>query len=360
MRLNPFSTHASQPSASITLKTFDKRRLNVERTALTQALHALLEGLPQSYNGRENIKRLCQTIQAATPHLRLVWVGFREGDAEWVEPYAADGDGVRECQDWRLPGACFDLAGSYSPASPEKNGSQNDPSPLFAPWRHNSAACSANGALAIPLRTEKAEQRGMMVFYADSQDYFSQLGVESFQAFCHICEIIWKQSDLMQMLAQKAQLDALTGVMNRRKTMYVLERAIEHSEMTDEPLSVLICRIDGFGELNDLYGWAAADAILSAFAKEASAQMRPQDKAGRWTGVEFLYVLPRADAEEAAALAKRLQDYFLVHPINVKNWSIRLALVVGVATYSKQNVGLDDFVQHASQSMTSATHPATL
>jgi len=81
--------------------------------------------------------------------------------------------------------------------------------------------------------------------------------------------------------------------------------------------------------------------------------MRPQDKGGRWTGIEFLYVLPDADAKQAESIARNLQEYFLVHPINVKNWSIRLALTVGVAAYSKQCTGPDDLIQQANQNMLS-------
>jgi len=191
----------------------------------------------------------------------------------------------------------------------------------------------------------------MIVFYADSKDYFAHVDVSLFQAYCHVAEIIWKQSNLMNMLTQKAQQDPLTGLMNRRHTVQTLEKQMAHAERTDEPLSILICRIKDFNKLNDVYGWLASDAILAAFSKDVNLQLRPQDAGGRWTGIEFLYILPGANAEQAQDLAKGLQDYFLGHPVTVKNWSIRLALTVGIATYSKQIIGVDDFILHANQSM---------
>lgn len=326
-----------------------------EHAALTVALYALLDTLPQSYSGRENIKLLCDAILDATPHMRFVWVGFCEGDLDMVEPYAAAGSCSRESTDWRLPSGCFDYSGPYSQAFRAAIDTSSDLSPLFMPWRQNRNACSVDCALAIPLRSEKRGLRGMIVFYADSMDYFTHIGVPVFQAFCHVAEIIWKQSNLMHMLTQKAQQDPLTGLMNRRHTMHVLEKQISHAEKADEALSILICRLEGFNKLNDLYGWAAADAILAAFSKEASTQMRPEDKGGRWTGIEFLYILPHTNAEEAGSLAKGLREYFLVNPVSVKNWSIRLALTTGVATYSKLIIGLDDLILHANQSMLSTT-----
>lgn len=354
MRFNIFSSLQRSPASSAK-PVFDYSTVEIERARLTGALHALLETLPQSYSGRENIKLLCHEILGATSHLRFVWVGFFEGDSTRINPYAAAGDCAAESADWRLASNCFDSVGPYSQAIPETGRSAADFDALFEPWRANPDGCSASCALAIPLRSEKRALRGMIVFYADSFDYFAHMGVPIFQAFCNVAEIIWKQSNLMHLVTQKTQQDPLTGLMNRRHIMLELEREIARAEQAEQPLSILICRVEGFNKLNALYGWIASDAILAVFSKEAVEQMRPQDIGGRWTGVEFLFILPGTDAQAAVSLAHRLRDHFLANPVNVKNWSIRLALTVGIATYSKHIIGLDDLILHAIQDMASAS-----
>jgi diguanylate cyclase (GGDEF)-like protein len=353
MRFNIFSSRQPSPASS-EKPVFDYGSVEIERTRLTDALHALLETLPQSYSGRENIKLLCQEILGATSHLRFVWVGFCEGDSALVNPYAAAGDCTVESADWRLGSDCFDAVGPYSQAIPEAGRSVADFNSLFEPWRTNPDNCSAGCALAIPLRSEKRALRGMIVFYADSFDYFAHMGVPIFQAFCNVAEIIWKQSNLMHLVTQKSQQDPLTGLMNRRHIMLELEKEIARAEQAEQPLSILICRVEGFNKLNALYGWIASDAILAAFSKEAVEQMRPQDIGGRWTGVEFLFILPGTAAQATALLARRLREHFLANQVNVKNWSVRLALTVGTATYSKHIIGLDDLMLHAIQDMASA------
>jgi diguanylate cyclase (GGDEF)-like protein len=350
MRFNLFSS--PQPEDNTAERPmFNPREADAERAALTLALHSMLGTLPESYSGRENIRLLCDEILGASSHLRFVWFGFCKADSSNVEPFAAAGDCAEECSDWNLPSNCFDVAGPASQAFPDDIQAPPALNGLFAPWRENVHGCSVSSALSIPLRAEKRSLRGMMVFYADTKDYFSQMDVSLFQAFCHVAEIIWKQSNLMHMLTQKTQQDPLTGLMNRRQTVQTLEKQMAHAERTDEPLSILICRIKDFNKLNDVYGWLASDAILAAFAKDVGLQLRPQDPGGRWTGIEFLYILPQINAEQALATAKAIQEYFLVHPVTVKNWSIRLALTIGVATYSKQIIGVDDFILHANQSM---------
>jgi diguanylate cyclase (GGDEF)-like protein len=352
MRFNLFSSREPVADAPDAGPGFEH---NTERECLTVALHSLLETLPQSYSGRENIKLLCHAIISATPHLRFVWVGFCEGQLDVVPPYASAGDCGVECEDWDLPKRAFDPVGPYSQCFPRNVENADDLAPLYMPWRDNWNSPSVGCALAIPLRSEKRGLRGLIVFYADKREYFQHLGVPLFQAFCHVAEIIWKQSNLMHMLTQRAQQDPLTGLMNRRQTMQTLDQAISSAERTKTPLSILICRVEGFNRINDLYGWSASDAILAAFCKETVAQMRSHHKGGRWTGTEFLFILPRTGADEADLLAKRLREYFLVHPISVESWTVRLALSVGFSTYSEDIIGGDDFIKHASQSMSVAT-----
>jgi diguanylate cyclase (GGDEF)-like protein len=355
MKFNLFSSREAAPVATAADAGLGVPGHDIERECLTVALHSLLETLPQSYSGRENIKLLCHAIVSATSHLRFVWVGFCEGDAERISPYASAGEAALECNDWQLSRKCFDPVGPYSQKFPQGAMATAEAESLYAPWREGTETSSVRCALAIPLRSEKRATRGLVVFYADAQNYFRQLGVPMFQAFCHVAEIIWKQSNLMHMLTQKAQQDPLTGLMNRRQTMQTLDQAILHAEHSQAPLSVLICRIEGFNKINDLYGWSASDAILAAFCKETVAQMRVHHKGGRWTGTEFLFILPQTGPGESELLAKRLREHFLVHPISVESWSVRLALSVGAATYSQDIIGADDFILHASQSMSVAT-----
>jgi diguanylate cyclase (GGDEF)-like protein len=323
-----------------------------ERAALLHALHSVLSALPHSNSGRENIRLLCEEILGASAHLRLVWVGFSDGAAELVKPYAASGEAFSESDDWRLPSACFHAAGSYSQVTPSESESEQ-PASLFAPWKSNLQSCSARCAMALPLRSENQGLQGMIVFYADSIDYFSGIGLPSFQAFCNVAEIIWKQSNVMNLLAQNSREDPLTGLLNRRHIMLALEKEMEKADKAGSPLCLLMGRIEGFSKLNALYGAQAADAILAAFSREAVAQLRSGDLCGRWTGTEFVYVLPGTDPAQAEHLASKLREHFQFNPVNVKSWSVRLSFAVGVASYTKFIIGMDDLILHANQRMLS-------
>ncbi len=349
MKFNFFSStaaHTALPSA-LTRSVREDLELDAERTALTTALYGLLEELPQSFSGGDHLQRLCETVLHATPCLRLAWVGFCESDAVQTAPHTVLGEALPEATDWQLPPACFEQSTPYSQIALESVGALNNLNSLFLPWHANMEACTVNCALAIPLRSEKPAVRGLIVFYADDVNYFSRLGIAPFQAFAHVAEIIWQQSSLMQVLTQNAQQDTLTGLMNRRKMTYLLQKGIQRAQQQHELLSIMLLRIDGFSRINELHGWNAADSLLTAFAKEIALQMRAQDRLGRWTGVEFLCVLPRTDQQHAEFLARGLQTYFASQPLTIDGQPIHLKLHAGVATYPQQGASLEALLEQA-------------
>ncbi len=360
MKFNFFSSTALPTALSTVLTRSDADNLGAaaEHAALTTALHALLERLPQSAKGGDYLKRLCDTVLDATPRLRLVWIGFCEGEDEKVVPHAAAGDCVPEAEDWRLPQACFDFPGAYSQAALESVGALDDLNSLFAPWHGRLDACTVNCALAIPLRSEKTSVRGLIVFYADDVDYFSRLGSAPFQAFAHVAETVWQQSTLMHMLTQNAQLDEVTGLMNRRKMSHLLQKGIERARQQNELLSIMLLRIEDFALVNQIHGWNAADALLVSFAREVTLQLRAQDRLGRWTGVEFLYVLPRTDRQHAEFLARGLQAYFSTRPLTINDMPIHLALHIGVATFPQQGKDMDELLAQAIRHLQLPLTPA--
>ncbi len=326
-----------------------------ERAALTTALQSLLEVLPQPHSGRENIRLLCHALLRATPHLRCVWVGFSKGNEDTVEPYAAAGAALHEAADWNLPAQCFDSAGPYTQAAPIHHPRALELSTLYFPWHDNPRECTASCALALPLRSGNRGLQGMIVLYADTLDYFSQVGVDLFQSFGHVAELVWKQSNLMNLLSQKAQFDPLTGLMSRRHATQALEKAMVDAWRAGHPLSVLLCRIEDFKRFNDLYGWGAADTIVAEFAKELTAIVHPRDKGGRWAGVEFLFILPATPLQDARSLAARVNEHFARNPVDMNNWTVRLTLSVGVAEYAAHMASWEDLVMHANFDMQNDT-----
>ncbi len=109
---------------------------------------------------------------------------------------------------------------------------------------------------------------------------------------------------LLKMLAQKAQVDGLTGLWNRtyfdRRLAQEASEAIRHRR----PLSLAMCDLDGFKRLNDQHGHPFGDHVLEVFAKILQTG-RVSDVACRYGGEEFGILLPNTSIAEAHDVGER-------------------------------------------------------
>lgn len=117
-----------------------------------------------------------------------------------------------------------------------------------------------------------------------------------------------RMHQLLQMLAQRAQIDGLTGLWNRAyfdaRWSEEYGRCLRHGN----PLSVALADIDRFKTINDTYGHAAGDEVLQGVARIIRKECRNSDVACRFGGEEFVMVMPETDWREAAALTDRVRQ----------------------------------------------------
>lgn len=113
---------------------------------------------------------------------------------------------------------------------------------------------------------------------------------------------------LLAKVQQLATRDELTGLSNRRHMLERLAQEQTRFERQGYPFSVANIDIDHFKRINDAHGHAAGDAVLQAFAAEASAMLRSGDLLARWGGEEFLLMLPNTRGVQAQAILQRLLE----------------------------------------------------
>ncbi len=105
-----------------------------------------------------------------------------------------------------------------------------------------------------------------------------------------------------------AVLDPLTGLLNRQGLEQRFSELAEQARLMNAPVSMLICDLDHFKEVNDHHGHATGDAVLRDVAYALRRQLRSFELIYRLGGEEFLIVLPGADAADARSLGEHLCD----------------------------------------------------
>ena len=148
-------------------------------------------------------------------------------------------------------------------------------------------------------------------------------------------------------LVQLANLDSLTALPNRRRTVELAIETLQLASRTGRTVTVALLDFDHFKQINDRCGHAAGDHALKEFARLAKGMLRGGDTLGRWGGEEFLLVLPDCSLDRAYASVERLRNLAerIELPSNAAN--LRLSVSAGLATNAREPLSLDEIVASA-------------
>jgi diguanylate cyclase (GGDEF)-like protein len=108
-------------------------------------------------------------------------------------------------------------------------------------------------------------------------------------------------------IEELAQIDELTGLLNRRYIMKSLNEEMARAQRTGVACSVAIIDLDFFKRINDQFGHPVGDEALRTFALTLFANIRTIDKLGRYGGEEFLFILPDTTKDQAVRTLDRLR-----------------------------------------------------
>ena len=112
---------------------------------------------------------------------------------------------------------------------------------------------------------------------------------------------------LIDLLAQRAMLDGLTGLWNKTYFDTRLSAELASSARTKSIVGVIAADVDHFKKVNDTHGHPAGDVVLRGVAQTMLAAIRQEDVLCRVGGEEFALITGDATTGGAAALAERLR-----------------------------------------------------
>jgi len=125
--------------------------------------------------------------------------------------------------------------------------------------------------------------------------------------------------------------DPLTGLANRGATLSEVQNRFGLSLRYNRPLSVVICDLDFFKQVNDTHGHGAGDLVLRVFGERLLNCLREADLAGRIGGEEFLVLLPETDLSGARPFAERLRKAIASQPVTLPSGPLEVTCSLGIA-----------------------------
>lgn len=144
--------------------------------------------------------------------------------------------------------------------------------------------------------------------------------------------------------------DPLTGLLNRKHFLTILENDHLNVEHYGKVVSMIMVDVDQFKKLNQEHGNLIADQILVEFGGMIQNEFRRQDLVWRISGQEFVILLPNTECKHAKILANRLIDHIRDYTFEVSNQRIQITVSMGIAcTDTNDAKRVDILLEHASQ-----------
>ncbi len=149
------------------------------------------------------------------------------------------------------------------------------------------------------------------------------------------------QAELMQL----SSVDALTGVVNRRTVLVVLEKQFNLAQRKGYEIAVIFCDLDGLKAVNDAQGHAAGDEYIKIACSALLDSLRDSDTVGRLGGDEFLIVLPDCDNEGGALIDSRIEDAVAAANAGIRPFQVSISR--GMATCADLKAACADLSSQA-------------
>ncbi len=142
-------------------------------------------------------------------------------------------------------------------------------------------------------------------------------------------------------LAHEASHDPLTGILNRRAILDTLNKELVRAKRNNLKLSIGLCDIDFFKQVNDNHGHQVGDDVLCSFVKGVQNILRPYDFIGRYGGEEFLLVVPESSSSAIEGIYERVRASIADHKIITRSGKIGITVSIGVARLKEEQTTED-------------------
>ncbi|MAZ86688.1 MAG: hypothetical protein CL693_03515 [Cellvibrionaceae bacterium] len=109
-------------------------------------------------------------------------------------------------------------------------------------------------------------------------------------------------------LAQLANTDPLTKILNRHELHHQLNHALANCRRYDRPACLIMIDLDHFKGVNDTHGHLVGDQVLIEICDIIKHRIRESDLLFRYGGEEFALLLPNETLDQAQAVAENLRD----------------------------------------------------
>jgi diguanylate cyclase (GGDEF)-like protein len=190
----------------------------------------------------------------------------------------------------------------------------------------------------------KGEAIGSFVVASCQPNAYSQRHVMLLEQLAAQIAMPVENARLYAKAEEKARIDELTGLLNRRSLDEMINSEIGRHSRYGGTFSLAIIDLDSFKVFNDSYGHLAGDKLLKQVGHIIKGAVRGSDQAFRYGGDEFAILLPQATIDAANQVAERVREKIA---IKVEAGDVQITASIGLASWPADGIGQNEIIAAA-------------
>ncbi len=192
---------------------------------------------------------------------------------------------------------------------------------------------------------------GAMTLLSSQQERYSPEQLRLIERIVSLAADALHNAIVHQRTEACALTDVLTGLPNSRALAGAFERERSRAERYGGTLVLLMMDLDGFKQVNDLFGHQAGDRVLHDVAHCLKQEFRAGDTLIRYAGDEFIALLNLSGEEATKELIHRIQNRIDGYRHLVQGQEAQIGISIGYAVYGKDGRRLEELMQVADSDM---------
>src|SRR5262249_14889748 len=210
-------------------------------------------------------------------------------------------------------------------------------------------AAPLKSAISVPLEGLQGVV-GVLTLYHSQPDTYTQDHLRILGAISSKVALAVENALAYREAENSATTDYLTELPNARSLFLHLDRELARCKRHPEPLTVMVCDLDGFKRINDCFGHIEGNRLLRQFSKALQASCRQYDYIARMGGDEFVIVAPGLSAAAAEARGACLNELARSAGREISG-DDGLSLSVGYAIYPADGADAEKLLAEADRRM---------
>lgn len=204
-------------------------------------------------------------------------------------------------------------------------------------------------ALAVPLEGVNGIV-GVLTLYRLGKDAFSRDNLRILLAISSKVSLSIENAMKFRQAEDSAVTDYLTGLPNARSLFLRLDAELARCRREDTTLTVLVCDLNGFKQINDRYGHLEGNHVLRDVGEGLRENCRLYDYVARMGGDEFVVILPGSDQHMVAERTQELREVAW-QAGSLPEVQGQVSMSIGAAIYPRDGSDADQLLAEADRRM---------